>query len=148
MHRRQDPVGSDSMAEGIVLGAAVRSTISSSLSRLVRASPRSKSKPIRFRSSIVIVARERAPPRGSASGPPKDGCQKPVGPEERLCLALEVHLAVGLGVCTQGACTGLWLDIRKTPMTKTIYLANPYGFSALAHEWLTSDLNALHWAER
>ena len=22
------------------------------------------------------------------------------------------------------------LDIRKTPMTKTIYLANPYGFSA------------------
>ena len=94
------------MAEGIVLGAssqssrdvagslAVRSTISSSLPRLVRASPRSKSKPIRFRSSIVIMARERAPPRGSASGPPKDGCQKPVGPEERLCLALEVQLAV------------------------------------------------------
>ena len=33
-------------------------------------------------------------------------------------------------MCTQGVCAGLWLDIRKTPMTKTIYLANPYGFSA------------------
>ena len=33
-------------------------------------------------------------------------------------------------MCRQGACAGLWLDIRKTPMTKTIYLANPYGFSA------------------